>query len=155
MMSVKRMINLGLILIIGFVSLCTTKVIRTKVAILGGGMAGVIAARTLSQNGISNFLIIEAEPVLGGRIKETIFGGYTIELGANWIAGIRNDETGQENPIWKMAKNYNLTSAFSDTNNLLTYDQYGLFNYSNVIDQAFAYFNQVLDDAKKKRRIKS
>ncbi|CAF4359743.1 unnamed protein product [Rotaria socialis] len=150
MASSKNMIHLGLILLIDFVSLCTGRLIRTKVAILGGGMAGVMVARTLSEKGISDFLIIEAESVLGGRMKETTFDKYTIELGANWIEGIRNHETGEENPIWTMATKYNLTSTATDTDDLLTYDQNGQFNYSDVVDQAFAHFKQVLDDATKR-----
>jgi hypothetical protein len=81
-MNAKRKIYFCLILLIGFVGYCSSQVIKTKVAILGGEMAGVIAGRTLSENGISDFLIIEAESVLGGRMKETKCGGYTIELGA-------------------------------------------------------------------------
>ncbi|CAF4153693.1 unnamed protein product, partial [Rotaria magnacalcarata] len=150
MASCKNIIHLGLILLVDFVGLCTGRLIRTKVVILGGGMAGVMVARTLSEKGISDFLIIEAESVLGGRMKDTTFDKYTIELGANWIEGIRNHETGEENPIWTMAKKYNLTSTATDTDDLLTYDQNGQFNYSDVVDQAFAHFKQVLDDATKR-----
>ncbi|CAF2913698.1 unnamed protein product [Rotaria sp. Silwood2] len=144
------MISLGMGLLVGFLSLCTAKLIRTKIAILGGGMSGVMAANTLSQNGISDFLIIEAESVLGGRIKETTFDKYIIELGANWIAGIQNHKTRKENPIWTMAKKYNLSSTSSDTNNLLTYDQNGFRNYLDVVDRAFVHFDQVLYDAEKR-----
>ena len=56
-----------------------------KVLILGGGVAGVIAARTLHQNGIDDFVIVEARHELGGRMMSHSFGGKTIELGANWI----------------------------------------------------------------------
>lgn len=39
-------------------------VINTRVAILGGGMAGIIAARTLNQEGI-DFILVEARNELG------------------------------------------------------------------------------------------
>ena len=123
--------------------------IKTKVAILGGGMADVTAARTLSENGISDFLIIEAESVLGGRMKETKFGGYTIELGATWIEGIRNNETQEENPIWTLAQKHKLTTINSDYDDLLTYDQNGWFNYLAVVDQVSTHINQVLEDAER------
>jgi monoamine oxidase len=45
------------------------EVIKTKVAILGGGMSGTMAARTLSQANISDFLIVEARHELGGRMS--------------------------------------------------------------------------------------
>ncbi|CAF3346173.1 unnamed protein product [Rotaria sp. Silwood2] len=93
-----------LALLIVFLSLCNARTIKTRIAILGGGMAGVTAARTLAANGITDFLIIEAESVLGGRMKETKFGSYTIKLGANWIQGIQNNKIGKVKPIWTLAK---------------------------------------------------
>ena len=41
------------------------QVIKTRVAVLGGGMAGIIAARTLHEQGIQDFVIVEARPELG------------------------------------------------------------------------------------------
>jgi len=48
-----------------------------KVLILGGGVAGIIAARTLHQRGIEDFIIIEARPELGGRLMSTKFGNLS------------------------------------------------------------------------------
>ena len=152
-MEDKRKFFLVLALLIGFVEFCSAQIIRTKVAILGGGIAGVIAARTLSENGIPDFLIVEAESVLGGRLKETKFGGYTIELGANWIEGIRNNRTGEENPIWTLAQKHKLQNTYNDFDDILTYDQNGWSNYSDVVDRAFAHFNQVVEDAEKREAL--
>ncbi|CAF4187282.1 unnamed protein product, partial [Rotaria sp. Silwood2] len=113
-------------------------------------MAGMTAASTLLENGISDFLIIEAQSILGGRMKETKFGGYTIELGPSWIQGIRNNETGEENPIWTLANKHKLMNIYTDYEDLLTFDQNGLTNYSNIINQAFDKFDQVVDDAEKR-----
>lgn len=44
------------------------------VLILGGGVAGVIAAKTLTEQGISDFKIIEARGELGGRLHSETFG---------------------------------------------------------------------------------
>jgi polyamine oxidase len=64
-----------------------------RVLILGGGIAGVIAARTLHDQGIDNFTIIEAGSELGGRMKTHTFGTtgreWTVEVGANWIQGAK------------------------------------------------------------------
>ena len=46
----------------------------TTVLILGGGVSGVIAARTLAQKGITNFKIVEAQAELGGRLHSETFG---------------------------------------------------------------------------------
>jgi polyamine oxidase len=82
------------------------EVIRTKVAILGGGISGTIAARTLAQAHISDFLIIEARNELGGRLMSTEFAGKHVELGANWILGTKNAVTRESNPIWDLALKY-------------------------------------------------
>ncbi|CAF4973141.1 unnamed protein product [Rotaria sp. Silwood1] len=110
-------------------------------------MAGVIAARTLSENGITDFLIVEAESVLGGRMKETTFAGYTIELGANWVQGTRNKVTKQENPIWTLAQKYKLKNTYSNYDDLLTYDQNGHVDYLNIVNEAWIKFLQVIADA--------
>jgi polyamine oxidase len=45
-----------------------------QVLILGGGVSGILAARKLTEDGITNFLIIEARDELGGRMRSTSFG---------------------------------------------------------------------------------
>lgn len=83
-------------------------VIKTTVAILGGGMSGTMAARTLAQANISDFLLIEARHELGGRMMSTEFKGVVVELGANWVQGTTNNVTGDTNPIWDLALKYDL-----------------------------------------------
>ena len=84
---------------------------HTQVLILGGGVAGVIAARTLQQAGISDFIIVEARHELGGRMMSHTFGTsdheYTVEMGANWVQGTREDD-GPENPIWALVKKHGI-----------------------------------------------
>ena len=40
-----------------------------KVLILGAGVAGIVAAKTLQENRINDFLILEAQDYIGGRFK--------------------------------------------------------------------------------------
>ena len=56
-----------------------------KVLILGAGVAGIVAAKTLQENGINDFLILEAQDYIGGRFKQRSFAGVKLEEGANWI----------------------------------------------------------------------
>lgn len=43
--------------------------VRTaRIAIIGGGLAGLYAARLLEQQGIHDYMVIEARPIWGGRI---------------------------------------------------------------------------------------
>ena len=71
--------------------------VNTEVLILGAGISGIAAARTLEVNGV-DFLVIEATDRIGGRIRE--YNGTSIEVGANWIQGLdRNDK--KRHPIWR------------------------------------------------------
>jgi polyamine oxidase len=83
----------------------------TKVLILGGGMAGIIAARTLKEQGFENFVVIEARDQLGGRVIDRMFGKkgqYHIEEGANFIQGTETPG-GRTNPILKLARKHNVS----------------------------------------------
>jgi polyamine oxidase len=62
------------------------------VLILGGGIAGVAAAKTLHDRGVTNFRILEAEAQLGGRLRAVqvpLAGSdpITVNSGANFIQG--------------------------------------------------------------------
>ncbi|KAI5065858.1 hypothetical protein GOP47_0018482 [Adiantum capillus-veneris] len=119
------------------------------VIIIGAGMSGIMAAKTLSERGINDFLILEASDRIGGRMLHTNFSGYVIEVGANWVEGVGGQ---QENPIWTLAKKYDLRVSYSDYNNISanTYNEEGellqlsktkphfdladaSFNYSNAL----------------------
>ena len=55
------------------------------VLILGAGISGIAAARTLYDSGTTNFIILEQASRIGGRMRSTQFAGATIELGAQYI----------------------------------------------------------------------
>ena len=92
-----------------------TKARKTKVLILGAGVAGLVAAKTLQENGINDFLILEAQDYIGGRFKQKSFAGVKLEEGANWIH-YADDE---QNPLWELKKKHNLRGIYT--------------NYSDVI----------------------
>ena len=84
-----------------------------QILILGGGVAGVMAAETLHRRGIDNFKIIEARDTLGGRMKSFSFGApgkeHVLELGADWIHGTQTND-GPSNPIFDLALKHNLST---------------------------------------------
>lgn len=92
-----------------------------SVLVLGGGVSGVIAARSLARENITNFLIVEARPELGGRLHSTTFGKLgnqrTVELGANWVQGTQTGD-GLSNPIWELTKKHNVKTAVNDWSNI-------------------------------------
>ena len=62
--------------------------ISASVGIVGGGMAGLRAATVLEEYGVKDWVLLEARPALGGRIKAAeLSGGTIVELGANWVQG--------------------------------------------------------------------
>ena len=46
--------------------------------IVGGGSAGLSAAKTAKENGISKILILEREKELGGILRQCIHNGFGI-----------------------------------------------------------------------------
>ena len=85
----------------------------TKVLILGAGAAGITAAKTLHDKGITDFLVLEAQDYIGGRMKQVPFAGMKVEEGANWIHFA--EEEG--NPLIPLRNKYNLKghrSNYSD-----------------------------------------
>lgn len=73
--------------------------------------AGIIAARTLHEQGHDNFVIVEARDELGGRMKSHNFSGQTVEAGANWIQGTQ-DGKGPKNPILTLAEKHKVKTHF-------------------------------------------
>ena len=59
------------------------------VLILGGGVSGIIAAKTLTEKGITDFKIIEARDELGGRLHSETFGepGRQVTVEVWWYFG--------------------------------------------------------------------
>ena len=73
----------------------------TDVLILGAGMSGVAAARTLFVNGITDFIVLEAGDRIGGRVRLLRYDeNRIIELGANWIHGLDKDDRSLH-PLWR------------------------------------------------------
>ncbi|KAF8870638.1 hypothetical protein CPB84DRAFT_1906463 [Gymnopilus junonius] len=96
-----------------------------KVLILGGGVTGVIAARTLHEAGIDDFTIVEAREELGGRMQTASFAGKIIEQGPNWIQGTQTGD-GPANPIFVLAKKHSIKTQFNDWfGSVSTYDTSG------------------------------
>ena len=76
-----------------------------QVIILGGGVAGISAAKTLYDGGVTDIIVVEAYKKLGGRLRRQEFGGYDVELGGQEIDGT-NRSRGiheQTNPLWDTA----------------------------------------------------
>ncbi|KAG6873006.1 hypothetical protein C0995_004138 [Termitomyces sp. Mi166 len=116
-----------------------------KVLILGGGVAGVIAARTLHEQGIKDFLLVEARDELGGRLHSISFGGHVVEIGANWIQGTQTGN-GPINPIWALAKKHGLKTHINDFyGSLTTFDETGEVDFVDACHAANKNFDEYVN----------
>ncbi|KAF5017278.1 hypothetical protein F66182_10815 [Fusarium sp. NRRL 66182] len=125
---------------------------KTKVAILGAGVAGIAAAQNLTNANITDFVIIEHNDYIGGRLWNKPFGKnakgepYIIEYGANWVEGIGSPET-HENPIWALAEKHNLVSTESNYDSYKTFDHEGDTDWSAKIDKFDAVYEEAAAEA--------
>lgn len=79
---------------------------RTKVIIVGAGAAGIAAASRLLQEGMDNFIVLEASDRIGGRINTVKFADNVVDLGAQWVHG----ESG--NVVYELASKHDLLGSF-------------------------------------------
>ncbi|KAI1096616.1 putative flavin-containing polyamine oxidase [Rostrohypoxylon terebratum] len=125
---------------------------KTTVVVLGAGVAGITAAQALSNASVSDFLIVERNDYIGGRMKHTNFGtksdgtSYVVELGANWVQGL-GSEGGPENPVWTLAKKYGVNNTYSNYSSILTYDETGANDYSDLFDSFEDAYSTMEQDA--------
>lgn len=108
--------------------------------VIGGGFAGVTAARDASQKGLKT-LLLEARPRLGGRTFTTKFGGHDIDAGGTWLGWgqphvwaecmryqmpiVKSASTGAEKFVW-----HSKTRRFEG----------GAAEYGPLSEEAFAKF---------------
>ncbi|KYQ55637.1 hypothetical protein ALC60_05481 [Trachymyrmex zeteki] len=80
---------------------------ETKIVIVGAGAAGIAAASRLLQRGVNDFVILEANDKIGGRIYTKDFGENVVDLGAQWVHG----ESG--NVVFDLASKHDLLDSFA------------------------------------------
>jgi polyamine oxidase len=126
---------------------------KTKVAILGAGMTGIAAAQALHNASVTEFIIVDVNDYIGGRVKHTTFGKnastgepYVVELGANWVQGL-GSEGGPENPIWTLAKKWGLENTYSNYSMIQTFDQNGAADFAGLLDDYETAYTTVEQDA--------
>ncbi|XP_019863006.1 PREDICTED: polyamine oxidase-like [Amphimedon queenslandica] len=146
-----KMFSIALLFLVaeGVVSLKCPAKKDAEVLILGAGMAGITAARTLHDSGITNIKILEANSErIGGRMRNASLMGVQVETGAYWIhespENLQTTRGPRVNPIWTLARDpskcftkvlkgyYSNESEYMDTNST---GQYNLVNAEPVIEE--------------------
>jgi hypothetical protein len=75
---------------------------KTRVIVIGAGMAGISAARQLVGAGFE-VVMLEGRERIGGRIHSKKWGEYIVDLGAMVVTGLGNG-----NPVTTLAKQMNI-----------------------------------------------
>jgi monoamine oxidase len=89
---------------------------KTNVLIIGAGISGLAAAKTLLSAGLS-VKVLEARDRIGGRVHSIQMGDQTIDMGASWIHGIGPNAgdlprwKNELNPIYSLAKSSNIQTV--------------------------------------------
>jgi monoamine oxidase len=55
------------------------------VAVVGGGLSGMVAARDLKRSGLSNFVVLEARDRVAGRTLNQLADGVIVDGGGTWV----------------------------------------------------------------------
>ncbi|KDP35703.1 hypothetical protein JCGZ_10475 [Jatropha curcas] len=89
---------------------------QPSVIVIGGGISGVAAARTLYDASFK-VILLESRDRLGGRIHTDYSFGYPVDLGASWLHGVCN-----ENPLAPLIRSLGLTLYRTSGDDSVLYD---------------------------------
>ncbi|OIT37559.1 PREDICTED: probable polyamine oxidase 2 [Nicotiana attenuata] len=97
-----------------------------SVIVIGGGMAGLAAARTLQDESFQ-VVVLESRDRIGGRVHTDYSFGFPVDLGASWLHGVC-----KENPLAPLIGKLGLPLYRTSGDNSVLYDHdlesYGLFD---------------------------
>ncbi|XP_028657385.2 spermine oxidase [Erpetoichthys calabaricus] len=75
---------------------------QPRIVVIGAGLAGLAATKTLLENGFTDVTILEASDRVGGRVQSVKLGHTILDLGATWIHGTIG------NPVFHLAEDNGL-----------------------------------------------
>ncbi|KAJ0053974.1 hypothetical protein Pint_01363 [Pistacia integerrima] len=143
-------------------ALCCSNVERRQarspsVIVIGGGMAGVAAARALHDASFK-VVILESRDRLGGRVNTDYSFGFPVDLGASWLHGVCN-----ENPLAPVIGRLGLPLYRTSGDNSVLYDHdlesYALFDMDGnkvpqeLVTKVGEVFETILAEASLRRRL--
>jgi len=107
---------------------------EADVLILGAGVAGLAAARALTDNGRS-VIVLEARNRIGGRMWTDHSLGSAVDLGASWLEGVNG------NPITKLVEQFGVKTVVSDEDNGVVYN----FDGRKMSDKEYAEMENLFE----------
>ncbi|KAK3011078.1 hypothetical protein RJ639_012156 [Escallonia herrerae] len=131
-------------------------VVSPSVIIIGGGFAGIAAARAL-QDASFQVILLESRDRIGGRVHTDYSFGFPVDLGASWLHGVC-----KENPLAHVIGRLGLPLYRTSGDNSVLYDHdlesYALFDMDgNQVSQELVSkvgedFESILEETNKIRQ---
>ncbi len=116
-----------------------------ELIVIGAGMAGIGASRTLTQRGCPH-IILESRDRVGGRIYPNQFAGVEVDIGATFVHCPKKN-----NPIAQFMQEEQCQSMKALVNSeFYYYEDEGIMNSRKSIDNAEELFDEAIDAADKK-----
>ncbi|CAJ1964948.1 unnamed protein product [Sphenostylis stenocarpa] len=126
-----------------------------SVIVVGGGMAGVAAARALHDASFQ-VVLLESRERIGGRIHTDYSFGFPVDLGASWLHGVS-----KENPLASVIGRLGLPLYRTSGDNSVLYDHdlesYALFDTDGnqvpqeLVTKVGGIFETILEETNKIR----
>ncbi|XP_059276914.1 polyamine oxidase 2-like [Lycium ferocissimum] len=127
-----------------------------SVIVIGGGMAGLAAARALHDESFQ-VVVLESRDRIGGRVHTDYSFGFPVDLGASWLHGVCN-----ENPLAPLIGKLGLPLYRTSGDNSVLYDHdlesYGLFDMEgnqvpqDLVSKVGETFESILKETDKIRQ---
>jgi len=115
-----------------------------NVLVLGAGMAGMAAAKTLKSLGVEDILVVEGSDRIGGRVKDVNFGGINVEVGANWVH-FSNMGVETRNPVEDAVRKAGLNVISDDYEDAIY--RYKGMNVTDDADEAYERWDPAIEGA--------
>lgn len=127
-----------------------------SVIVIGGGFAGIAAARALYEASFQ-VIVLESRDRLGGRVHTDYSFGFPVDLGASWLHGVC-----KENPLAPLIGRLGLPLYRTSGDNSVLYDHdlesYALFDINGnqvpqeLVTEVSKSFETILEETDKVRK---